>query len=880
MNLRINIFIIILAAIFLVAITGAQIQIPYTTVIPVIDGDRDTVWDNAFADSIKTPLQFTTPINHSDFSGEFRILWSGGGIYIFISVNDDNISTSHTTWYENDAISVFIDGRNEKNNLCDENDCQFSYVLNASELAFAVGSFPNSQIVSKETEKGYNYEIKLSAVDLRNRCNMTSTSGTHFGLDFELIDSDSGGGRDHILIYWSSNVDYWQCPVFWSTAVLIRNFAQIQIPKINKAPVIDGDMDMIYQYAAVDSIKKQHADPTLTDEDLSSEFRMLWDDNNLYLFLSVRDNDINTQKANYWENDAVQFYIDGGNEKNTEYDQNDLQFSYVFGQNGLTALWNFNYNSTRNFSIDEFTHCQFVSKMTDRGYNYEIQLAASDLALLGVSADLGTEFGWEISLIDNDLGTAEGGLTWWNPADLNWENPSCWGTARLTDFTLYPNNINLNHAINYPDKEKGSDYLATEYRLIGLPGNKHILIGDLFSGTQDKDWQVYWDNGEENDFLIEYDQSENFRCIPGRGFWVLKKGLFNIDFQNIVSTQVDTNLEAEINLHYGWNIITNPFTIPVSWSKIKEINEIDQNIPIWSYEGNWSSNNVVLEPFTGYYINNNESVNKYSLRIPYYIENPYLDKLIPTNDFQWKVSITLQEGEIIDNSCYFAVDTEAKPGLDNFEYCKPRARVIGPIPTIYFNRPKWDPSYPSFANDVRPPIQDMEEWDFQVEIPSLNHSILSFSGVEEIPQAYSVYLIDYTSAVSVNLRQQDSYAYTPYKQSASFSVIVGKDQLVQEKLENMLPIDFSLNQNFPNPFNPSTTISFTLPVQSHITLKVYNVTGQQVKSLLTKTMDAGIHHVRWDGKDDRGLKVASGLYIYRMRTAGGKNFSGKMVLLK
>jgi hypothetical protein len=879
MNHIINTFIIIFCTIFIITISYSQIQIPFTTAIPVIDGDMDDAWDAAFTDSIKIPIINDPPATPSNFSGEFRILWSGGGIYIFISISDDNISTANVTWHENDAMVLYIDGGNEKNTSFDENDCQVPYVLDTGP-AFLNGIFPNSQIVSKETDKGYNYEIRLAANDLSSHCAIALTSGTQIGLDMEIIDNDAGGNREHVFIYWSANNSYWNNPRFWGTAVLARKFAQIQIPKTNIAPVIDGDMDMIWQYAAVDSMKKKRASdqPIISNEDFSGEFRMLWNENNVYLFISVTDDDIYTQNTNYWQNDAVQFYIDGGNDKNTEYDQNDIEFSYVVDESGLSAVWNFNYNSIQHVSPDDFSNCRFISKMTERGYNYEIQLTASDLANLGISITSGIDWGWEIALIDNDFGTVEGGLTWWNPVDLNWENPSRWGTVRLIDFIPYPNNIDLRHSINFPVKSKSSDYQATEYRLMGLPGACGILIAELFSGTQDKDWQVYWDNGEANDFLVEYNGDNKFRCLPGYGFWVLNKGPLNIDLPEIISAAVDTNLEAEINLQPRWNIITNPFTVPLAWSKIKEINQINQNTPIWGFEGQWSSNNTVLEPFKGYYFDNSTSINKFSLRIPYYIENPYLNKIIPENDFQWKINISLQDGEIIDNSCYFAVATKAKPGLDLFEYCRPRAP--GALPGIYFNHPECDPSYPAFANDVRPPFQDMEKWDFQVEIPSLNRSILSFSGVEDIPQNYSVYLIDHTSAVSLNLRQLDSYAFTPLEQVSSFTVIVGKDGLVKENLENIIPAEFSLSQNFPNPFNPNTTILFTIPVKSQVTIKVYNIMGQQVNTLLTKTMDAGRYHVSWDGKDDRGLKISSGIYIYQMITSSGKIFSGKMILLK
>ncbi len=94
-----------------------------------------------------------------------------------------------------------------------------------------------------------------------------------------------------------------------------------------------------------------------------------------------------------------------------------------------------------------------------------------------------------------------------------------------------------------------------------------------------------------------------------------------------------------------------------------------------------------------------------------------------------------------------------------------------------------------------------------------------------------------------------------------------------------MPEDFMLRQNFPNPFNPETSIRLQLPEASQVTLKVYNILGQEIKTLVNKNLDAGYHTIRWDGTNNIGLKVASGVYIYRMK-AGGFINSKKMVFLK
>lgn len=95
-----------------------------------------------------------------------------------------------------------------------------------------------------------------------------------------------------------------------------------------------------------------------------------------------------------------------------------------------------------------------------------------------------------------------------------------------------------------------------------------------------------------------------------------------------------------------------------------------------------------------------------------------------------------------------------------------------------------------------------------------------------------------------------------------------------------VPKAFALNQNYPNPFNPSTLISYDLnKSMKNVTLKVYNLLGQEVKTLVNQPQDAGIYRVEWDGTDDSGRQMASGVYFYRLR-AGDQSQTRKMVLLK
>ncbi|MCC7429568.1 T9SS type A sorting domain-containing protein, partial [bacterium] len=121
-----------------------------------------------------------------------------------------------------------------------------------------------------------------------------------------------------------------------------------------------------------------------------------------------------------------------------------------------------------------------------------------------------------------------------------------------------------------------------------------------------------------------------------------------------------------------------------------------------------------------------------------------------------------------------------------------------------------------------------------------------------------------------------NYPDTP---EAFLSQLLSEKQELKNISQNVLPTNFNLRQNYPNPFNPTTTIEFSLPTNAKVELKIFNTLGQKVQTLVSKNFEAGTHNVVWNGTDETGKQVSSGIYFYQLKT---ENFSEtkKMVLLK
>ena len=100
-----------------------------------------------------------------------------------------------------------------------------------------------------------------------------------------------------------------------------------------------------------------------------------------------------------------------------------------------------------------------------------------------------------------------------------------------------------------------------------------------------------------------------------------------------------------------------------------------------------------------------------------------------------------------------------------------------------------------------------------------------------------------------------------------------------DDVKSDIPFVYKLEGNYPNPFNPATTIEFSLPGKSHVEIEIFDLLGRKVRILVKGDYTAGYHHVTWDGFDGNGFPAASGVYLYRM-TAEGFTETRKLSLIR
>lgn len=162
-----------------------------------------------------------------------------------------------------------------------------------------------------------------------------------------------------------------------------------------------------------------------------------------------------------------------------------------------------------------------------------------------------------------------------------------------------------------------------------------------------------------------------------------------------------------------------------------------------------------------------------------------------------------------------------------------------------------------------------------------NHSVTHTTTSSEEPPVWDSGFLSQGEQFSFTFDTPGTYPYLctlhPFQMQGEIVVVNPTDADDVEQV--VLPSEFELKQNYPNPFNPETRISFTMERSAHVTVSIINVTGKTVARLLDRELMPGSHSVLWNGKNDNGSSVSSGVYFYTVK-AGTYAESRKMLLLK
>jgi len=424
------------------------------------------------------------------------------------------------------------------------------------------------------------------------------------------------------------------------------------------------------------------------------------------------------------------------------------------------------------------------------------------------------------------------------------------------------------------------------YRLISVPlevENKDaraVLEDDLGQYRKSR-WRFYELQADQN-----YAELPDILPImaPGKAFWLIVK-----DADKIIDTGPGvsnaTDKPYAIALYPKWTFVANPFNFSIPVNKL-HLKSSGRPPVLRSYIGSWSpisAQIMVMEPFEGYAVSNN-SPNMDTLFVDTNLSTSASSfpkaSFVNNSQIEWSICILAQCQEAGDVDNLAAIVSSASNTWDELD--QPEPPVIGEYVSVYFPHREWNTLAKTYCLDTRPEPTEGETWDFEVKTNIRDKVNLSFEGIASVPSEFEVWLVDEALQITQNLRESPAYSVAGSEQPKALKLVVGRREFITQQLAeiDLVPATYELSQNFPNPFNPVTTIRYGLPQAERVSLKIYNLLGEEVATLVNDEQKAAGYHVAiWDGRGKNGNVAASGVYVYRVQ-AGGFVSAKKLAIVK
>jgi hypothetical protein len=242
--------------------------------------------------------------------------------------------------------------------------------------------------------------------------------------------------------------------------------------------------------------------------------------------------------------------------------------------------------------------------------------------------------------------------------------------------------------------------------------------------------------------------------------------------------------------------------------------------------------------------------------------------------YTWSVKLRAESAGRLDAAKFAGIVAGAADGLDKYDVMDLPLMPGGTVRLSFIHE---DGNY---LQDMKAPADEMS-WPFKVSSVSDTPVTIRFDA-SAVPSEYrTILLVDTETDAQINLRDATSYVYKPSGNIRNFKLIVSK---VHPEAYAAIPDKPELLQNFPNPFNPETWIPYRLSKGSDVSIGIYNIAGQHVRTIFLGHKEAGSYTAReraayWDGKNSLGEQVAGGVYFYHIQS-GAVHATKKMVIVK
>ncbi|HKL88686.1 MAG TPA: LamG-like jellyroll fold domain-containing protein, partial [Salinibacter sp.] len=436
--------------------------------------------------------------------------------------------------------------------------------------------------------------------------------------------------------------------------------------------------------------------------------------------------------------------------------------------------------------------------------------------------------------------------------------------------SLYPSTLTATVSRSFDSAANAADY-----RLVALPGQVDRPLTDAISGEAGIDWQAYHDDGSNSDFLQKYDGSDTFNFEPGTGFWLTSTSDWTHEVDvSTVSLRGDT--AAVIGLRDGWNIISNPMGRPVPYDRISTANRAAASgslQPLWAFDGTFSQADSMHSAVQGvaYYFLNDQGLD--SLRVPY-PGTSGTKRSTDSDDAKRGLRLVASFAEKEEAS---ASTVGLRLGTGNGPE---RKNVVAP-PSRFESVSLRIVSEEAEGRSARRRLlmrtqRSTDEGGTTVDLQLTSRMDgavrLSAENVDGL-RGREVRLLVPSKGTSHDLNVNEEVVINPSSEEENLQLAVGTKRYVDERTEAVRPDEVSL-RTYPNPVRQQGTIEYALPEAETVTLRIYDVLGREVATIVDARKEAGRHTARLATD-----QLSSGVYFGRLQ-AGEQRLTRKITVVR
>jgi len=430
------------------------------------------------------------------------------------------------------------------------------------------------------------------------------------------------------------------------------------------------------------------------------------------------------------------------------------------------------------------------------------------------------------------------------------------------------------------------------YRMVSVPAQQADVQSSLI-GTYGSYRPTRWRALQWNAETRRYEEFPDLGADafqPGKAFWLITAEGTGFSIEE--GKTVDASTPKSIELEPGWTQVGNPFGFPVSWEAVKAASGLtgaDLDGP-FIYRDEEFEVTSTLRPWTGSFVFNATSETQ-SLAVPPTsgeasttaasaalgkAKAVTAKKEAPRASAPYTLKVTAQT-EDHAQSVWMGLRGEATTGRDGLDVAQPPP-VKGNV-QLSVMETIGKQTVPH-AGSFKPSGGEGQTWRLVLSSATDEPTTvrLDLTSTGQLPEGHERYVVDLEREARV---APGEALQLGEGERRTLKVIVGEENYADRKSEGITKRGYedNLQSNYPNPFEEATTLRYSLSEKRSVTLEVYNVLGQRVRTLVNEKKEAGLHQVQWEGENRYGKQVSSGVYFVQLR-AGAVQKTQKVVLVR